>query len=151
MSFFKFNEEEASKGFELIEEGKYEVTIINAVASKTQVGKDKLMVDFEIRSDVPQKFQGSKVLYNNFTFEHEIAVKIVQSLLKAAGFSNGYEFKSAEDMANQLLSKNLQITVAHEKNDKGTYPKSKFYDTSKVDAPIQQGGPINVGSDDLPF
>lgn len=54
MSFFKFDEENASTNFELVAEGKYEATVLNAEAGLTQAGKDKLQVDFEIRSDVPQ-------------------------------------------------------------------------------------------------
>lgn len=159
MSFFKFDEENASAGFELVAEGKYEATIVNAEGGKTQAGKDKLSVDFEIRSDVPQNHQGAKVLYNTFTFEHEVAVKIVNSLLKACGFPNGHPFKDPEDMAQQLFGKNLQITVKHEeydkvvdgKKEKRTAAKAKYYDTSKVDAPTPQGAPVNVGSEDLPF
>ena len=62
MSFFKFDADNASTSFELVAEGKYEATIINAEAGLTQAGDDKLTVDFEIRSDVPQNHQGTKVL-----------------------------------------------------------------------------------------
>jgi hypothetical protein len=34
MSFFKFDEENASTGFELVAEGKYEAVIVNAEAGK---------------------------------------------------------------------------------------------------------------------
>ena len=159
MSFFKFDESNASTGFELVAEGKYEAIIVNAEAGKTQAGKDKLSVDFEIRSDVPQNHQGAKVLYNTFTFEHEVSVRIVNSLIKACGFPNGHPFSSAQDMANQLINKPLVITVKHEEYDKlvdgvkqkRTAAKAKYYDESNVNPPAGQGAPIIVGESDLPF
>ncbi len=158
MSFFKFDEENASAGFELVAEGKYEAVIVNAEAGKTQAGKPKLSVDFEIRSDVPQNHQGAKVLYNTFTFEHEVAVKIVNSLLKACGFPNGHPFNSPEDMAKQLINKNLKITVKHEEYEKlvdgekqkRIAAKAKYYDVSDVD-PVTQAGAITIGDSELPF
>jgi hypothetical protein len=158
MSFFKFDEENASTGFELVAEGKYEAVIVNAEAGKTQAGKPKMSVDFEIRSDVPQSHQGAKVLYNTFTFDHEVSVRIVNSLLKACGFANNHAFSSPEDMAKQLINKNLKITVKHEEYDKvvdgvkqkRTAAKAKYYDISDVN-PIMQSGGITIGDDDLPF
>lgn len=155
MSFFKFDAENASTSFELVAEGKYEVTIINAEAGLTQVGDDKLTVDFEIRSDVPQNHQGAKVLYNMFTFKHEVAVKIVNSFILACGFEHGHNFTSPQDMAQQLLGKNLKITVKHEQYEKvvdgqkqqRTAAKAKYFDPSDV-APLVSA-PLN--DDDLPF
>src|SRR4051794_30901939 len=118
MSFFKFDESNASTAFELVAEGKYEAVIVNAEAGKTQAGKPKLSVDFEIRSDVNQNHQGAKILYNTFTFEHEVSVKIVNSLLKACGFSNNHVFNLPQDMAQQLFNKHLEITVKHEEYTK---------------------------------
>jgi ABC-type nitrate/sulfonate/bicarbonate transport system substrate-binding protein len=158
MSFFKFDEENASTGFELVAEGKYEAVIVNAEAGQTQAKKPKLSVDFEIRSDVPQNHQGAKVLYNTFTFEHEVAVKIVNSLLKACGFANNHSFSSPDDMAKQLINKNLKITVKHEEyeklvdgvKEKRTAAKAKYYDVSDV-TPVMQSGGITISDDDIPF
>lgn len=158
MSFFKFDESNASTGFELVAEGKYEAVIVNAEAGKTQAGKPKLSVDFEIRSDVPQNHQGAKVLYNTFTFEHEVSVRIVNSLLKACGFPNNHVFNSPDELAKELINKNLKITVKHEEYEKvvdgekqkRTAAKAKYYDVTDVN-PIPKGGGINIGDDDLPF
>lgn len=155
MSFFKLDSENVTSGFELVAEGKYEAVILNAEPGKTQAGKDKLSVDFEIRSDVNQAHQGAKVLYNTFTFEHEVSVKIVNSLLKACGFPHGQPFDSAQDMANQLIGKHLEINVKHEKYMKDgqerTAAKAKYYDVSKTNAPFQSAPPVQVGDEDLPF
>lgn len=159
MSFFKFDESNASTAFELVAEGKYEAVIVNAEPGTTQAGKPKLSVDFEIRSDVPQNHQGAKILYNTFTFEHEVSIKIVNSLIKACGFADGHPFNSPDDMAKQFINKNLKITVKHEEYDKvvdgvkqkRTAAKAKYYDTSDVNPPVQVGAPITVGEGDLPF
>jgi hypothetical protein len=158
MSFFKFDESNASTGFELVAEGKYEAVIVNAEARKTQAGKPMMSVDFEIRSDVPQNHQGAKVLYNTFTFEHEISIKIVNSLLKSCGFANNHAFSSPEDMAKQLINKNLKITVKHEEYEKvvdgekqkRTAAKAKYYDVSDVN-PVMQAGGFTISDDDIPF
>lgn len=153
MSFFKFDSENASTGFDLVAEGKYEATITNAEAGTTQAGKPKLTVEFEIRSDVNQKHQGQKILFNVFTFEHEVAVQIVNGFIKACGFPHGIDFTSPEDMANQVFSKNLEITVKHEEytkdGEKRKAAKAKYYSLSKVDAPQSQA--VSVGDKDLPF
>lgn len=160
MSFFKFDEKNASAGFELPKEGKYEALIINAEAKKSQAGKPMMNVDFEIRSDVPQDHQGAKILYNNFTFEHEVSVRIVNSLLKACGFAHNASFDSPEDMAKQLIGKNLIITVKHEEYDKMVdgekqkrkAAKAKYYDQSNVNPPQSNGAaPVTVSDDDVPF
>ncbi|CUB57424.1 DUF669 domain-containing protein [Bacillus sp. FSL R12-0069] len=158
MSFFKFDETNVNTGFELVAEGKYEAVIVNAEAGKTQAGKEKLSVDFEIRSDVTQNHQGAKILYNTFTFEHEVSIKIVNSLLKACGFDNNHVFDSPQDMGKQLINKNLQITVKHEEYEKlvdgqkqkRTAAKAKYYDASEVN-PVTSGSPVVVGDQDLPF
>ena len=159
MSFFKFDEENASTAFELVAEGKYEATIVNAVAGQTTNKEPKITVDFEIRSDVPQNHQGAKVLFNTFTFSHEVAQKIVNSLLKSCGFTHGHDFKGPDEMAKQLIGKNLQITIKHEeydkvvdgKKEKRTAAKAKYYNESTVNPPASQGPPVVVGDDDLPF
>lgn len=146
------NEVEEVKGFQLPKPGKYEAVIINAVAKKTQAGKDMLVADFEIRSDVPQESQGAKVLYNNFTFEHPTAQGIVKSLCMAAGFANNYVFTSCEDMAKQLINKNLEIGVKHEKgNDGNMYAKASYYNPSNATPPAQAGQSITISDDDVPF
>ena len=159
MAFFKFDSENVTTGFELVSEGRYEAVIVNAEAGKTMAGKDKLTVDFEIRSDVNQPHQGAKVLYNMFTFEHEVSIRIVNSLLKACGFPHNATFNSPEDMANQLINKYCKITVKHEeyekevdgKKQKRVAAKAKYYDVSDVNPPQPQGPTITVGESDLPF
>ncbi|MGR2746515.1 DUF669 domain-containing protein [Bacillus sp. N6] len=159
MSFFKFDETNVSTGFELVAEGKYEASVINATAKDFQ-GNPTLELDFEIRSDVPQPHQGAKILYNTFYFHNdnpeyqENNIKRINSLIAACGFPNGTSFNSADDMANKLFNKSLLITVKHQedRNDKTKkYPKARYFDVSKVNSPSPVGEPITIGDQDLPF
>ena len=154
MSFFKFDSENVTVSeFKIVAEGKYEAVIVNAETKTSQVGKPMMNVDFEIRSDVEQAHQGAKILYNNFTFEHEIAVKIVNSLIKACGFPHGTAFDSPEALATALIGKHLEIVVKHEAayNDPDKkYAKAKYYNESKVGAPAGSA-PVTINDNDLPF
>ena len=147
---FKINHEEAGTGFELIAKGDYEVTVIN-YEMKNEPGKNqRITVDYEIRSDVPQPHQGQKILYDGFTIT-EKAMWRLQSIAKAAKFPNGMSFDSYKEWADTLLNKNLVITVGHREYNGNTYPDVKGFKESAADAPVPLGKPIEVGSDDLPF
>lgn len=154
MSFFTFDESQVKSGFELVEEGTYEATITNAEATKTKAGDPMLTLTYEIRSDYTQKHQGAKFMYNNFTFGSDIAKGIVQGLVKSAGFPNGQQFSSLEDMAKQLYGKGLQIVVKHEDDTYNDKPvkraRVKYTKPSSLGAP-QTSGPVNVSEKDLPF
>lgn len=142
---FKINHEEA-KGFELIEPGDYEVTVINYELKKATTGNNRISVDYEIRSDVPQNHQGQKVLYDNFTITDN-AMWRLQAVAKAAGFPDGMEFNSYKEWADTLLNKNLVITVGHKTYNGNTYPEVKGFKESKVEAPEK----VTVTEDDIPF
>ncbi|PEA86313.1 DUF669 domain-containing protein [Bacillus thuringiensis] len=152
MSFFKMDEVEEVKGFSLIEVGNYEVVVLNAVEGLTQNKKDKLTVDFEIRSDVPQDHQGQKVQYTTFTFEHPTARGIAKSFLLACGMPENYNPQGPAQMAKDVFNKHLNVYITHDKKDDGrVFPKVSSYSPSKVNPPMQTSAPVTVGDEDLPF
>ncbi|SHM84148.1 Protein of unknown function [Bacillus sp. bc15] len=156
MSFkFKFDEENVSQGFGLVEEGKYEVTIIAAEAKEWQ-GQYSIGFDVEIRSDIEQKHQGAKILYNtlyltsNIQDYKEDTEKKRNSFLKACGYTGKQELDLTA-VVRDILGKTVLAYVKHEtKNDK-TFAKVKFVAPSNVTSPEPSGPPINLGDDDLPF
>lgn len=151
-SFFKMDEVEEVKGFSLIEVGDYEVVAFNAVAGLTQNNKPKLTVDFEIRSDVSQGYQGQRVMYTTFTFEHPTARGIAKSFLLACGMPENYSPQGPEQMAKDVFNKHLNIYIKHDKKDDGrVFPKVSSYSASKVNPPMQTSAPVVVGDQDLPF
>lgn len=143
---FKINHEEAGQGFELIQPGDYEVTVINYEMGKSSNGNNKITVDYEIRSDVPQPHQGQKILYDNFTITPN-AMWRLQSVAKAAGFPDGMEFNSYKEWANTLLNKNLVVTVDHREYNGNKYPQVKGFKETQVDTPTK----VEVSEDDIPF
>lgn len=156
MSFkFKFDEENVSQGFGLVEEGKYEVTIIAAEAKEWQ-GQYSIGFDVEIRSDIEQKHQGAKILYNtlyltsNIQDYKEDTEKKRNSFLKACGYTGKQELDLTA-VVRDILGKTVLAYVKHEtKNDK-TFAKVKFVAPSNATLLQPSGPPISVGDDDLPF
>ncbi|AMR06487.1 DUF669 domain-containing protein [Bacillus thuringiensis] len=156
MSFkFKFDEENVSQGFGLVEEGKYEVTMIAAEAKEWQ-GQYSIGFDVEIRSDIEQKHQGAKILYNTLYLTSsnpdykEDTEKKRNSFLKACGYTGKQEL-DLNAVVHEILGKTVLAYVKHEtKNDK-TFAKVKFVAPSNVTPPQPSGPPINLGDDDLPF
>ncbi|MEK4745861.1 DUF669 domain-containing protein [Bacillus sp. FSL R9-9481] len=156
MSFkFKFDEENVSQGFGLVEEGKYEVTMIAAEAKEWQ-GQYSIGFDVEIRSDIEQKHQGAKILYNTLYLTNsnqdykEDTEKKRNSFLKACGYTGKQELDLTA-VVREILGKTVLAYVKHEtKNDK-TFAKVKFVAPSNVTPPEPSGPPISVGDDDLPF
>lgn len=159
MSFvIDFNEEEVSKGFELVAEGKYEATIVNA-KSEVFEGNPNIAFDVEIRSDVPQAHQGVKIQYNTLylvstvaEFEENTKNKR-NSFLKACGYS-GKQKLNLDEVVRNIIGKPVLVYVKHKASKKD--PEQKFAHVtfvaeSKVNPSAQEMPSIQVGEKDLPF
>ncbi|MED2699457.1 DUF669 domain-containing protein, partial [Bacillus thuringiensis] len=79
--------------FEVIKPGEYEVMVVNYELKQAESGNNRVIVDYEIRSDVDQPFQGQKILFDNFTVT-EKAMWRFQAASKAAQFPDGMQFSS---------------------------------------------------------
>lgn len=156
MSFkFKFDEENVSQGFGLVEEGKYEVTIIAAEAKEWQ-GQYSIGFDVEIRSDIDQNHQGAKILYNSLYLTSSIqdyaedTEKKRNSFLKACGYTGKQELDLTV-VVREIVGKTVLTYVKHETKNGKTFAKVKFVAPSNATPPRPSGTPISVGDDDLPF
>lgn len=157
MSFkFDFDEENVSQGFGLVEEGKYEVTIITAEAKEWQ-GQYSIGFDVEIRSDILQKHQGAKILYNtlyltsNIQEYKEDTEKKRNSFLKACGYK-GKQNLDLNVVVREIVGKTVLAYVKHETNKDGkTFAKVKFVAPSSVNQPQPSEPVVMVGDDELPF
>src|SRR5690554_249463 len=98
------------EGFEPIKPGQYEVVVINYELKKANSGNNRVIVDYEIRSDVDQPCQGQKILFDNFTVT-DAAMWRFQQASKAAGFPDGVEFSSFKEWADAFLNKNISLDV----------------------------------------
>lgn len=156
---FKINYDENVKpiSFEIVAEGKYEVTIL---AAEVKVYNDSYSIGFsvEIRSDVEQPFQGSKIQYNSLYLsegipDYEDSRKAkVNSFLNAFGYA-GQKNLDADEFARKILGKTALAYVKHKKpNAEGkVYPHVTFVAESKVSPPEYSREQFTVGDDDLPF
>lgn len=157
-----YSENEVSTGFGIVEEGKYEVTIVSAEPNEWQ-GNYSIKFGVEIRSDFTQKHQGAKVLYNDIYMspgmaEYEDSRKQkMATFLKACGHPAGKEI-DLEDLARNIIGKGVLAYVKHKEDKEGKkWPRVTFVAPSAV-AGIQVSnsggnnkGPIEVSQDDLPF
>ncbi|WP_437131848.1 DUF669 domain-containing protein [Bacillus atrophaeus] len=139
-----------SKGeaFETIKPGEYEVTVINYEAKTAASGNERLVVDYEIRSDVDQPCQGQKILFDNFTVSEKTLWRFQQAS-KAAGFPNGMKFKDHKEWADAFLNKTLRVVVGEREYNGKKYPEVKSLKPSEAPAPDEK--PIDIGDDDVPF
>ncbi|MGS0929527.1 DUF669 domain-containing protein [Bacillus safensis] len=139
-----------SKGdtFEPIKPGEYEATVMHFEEKTAASGNKRLVVDYEIRSDVEQPCQGQKILYDNFTVT-ENAMWRFQQASKAAGFPNGMKFKDHIEWANAFLNKPVRLVVGEREHNGKTYPEVKGFKLSEASAP--NADPVNISDDDVPF
>lgn len=132
--------------FEVIKPGEYEVTVVNYEQTTSSNGNPRVVVDYEIRSDVEQPCQGQKILYDNFTVT-EKAMWRFQSASKAAGFPNGVSFKSYKEWADAFLNKNLRLVVGEREYNGKKYPQVNGFKVSEAPEPAG----IEIGDSEVPF
>lgn len=145
MSIFKVDHSQGN-AFEPIKPGEYEVTVINYELKKAASGNNRVIVDYEIRSDVDQPCQGQKILFDNFTVADNTMWRFQQAS-KAARFPDGVEFASFKEWADTFLNKHLRVSVGEREYNGNKYPEIKAFKESEVDAPEA----INISDDDVPF
>jgi hypothetical protein len=132
--------------FEVIKPGEYEVTVLNYEQTTAQSGNPRVVVDYEIRSDVDQPCKGQKILYDNFTVT-EKAMWRFQAASKAAGFPNGVSFNSYKEWAEAFLGKHLRLVVGEREYNGKKYPQVNGF--KEAQAPAPEG--ITISDSDVPF
>lgn len=145
---FKINHEEAGKGFELVAKGDYEVFVHNYEQKVSSTGKNMIVVDYEIRTDVDQPHGGQKIQFDNFIIGEKSMWRL-QAISKAAQFPQGLEFATYKEWADTLMNKHLIITIGHREHNGNLYPEVKGFKVSKVAAP--NAATVKVTEDEVPF
>ncbi|WP_043982256.1 DUF669 domain-containing protein [Priestia megaterium] len=143
---FKVDHSQANE-FVVVEPGEYEVTVINYELKKAESGNNRVVVDYEIRSDVDQAFQGQKLLYDNFTVTEKSMWRF-QAASKAAQFPDGMQFNSYKEWADAFVNKSLRVIVGEREYNGKKYPEVKGFKVSKVNPPDTS---ITISDDDVPF
>ncbi|GIN74002.1 hypothetical protein J14TS2_44770 [Bacillus sp. J14TS2] len=145
MSIFKVDHTKG-EAFEPIKPGEYEVTVVNYELKKAESGNNRIIVDYEIRSDVEQPCQGQKILYDNFTVTDNAMWRFHQAS-RAAKFPDGVEFDSFKEWADTFLNKHIRLSVGEREYNGKKYPEVKAFKESEVDAPA----PVVIDDSDIPF
>lgn len=132
--------------FEIVKPGEYEVLPVNFTLDKAKSGNNRVIVDYEIRSDVDQPCQGQKLLFDNFTVVDN-AMWRFQQASKAAQFPDGKEFGSYKEWANEFMGKPIRVIVGEKEYNGKKYPEVKGFKVSEVMPPEQ----VTISDEDTPF
>lgn len=110
--------------------GQYEVTVSGFDVATSRNGNQQVILDYEIRKDVQQESQGSKIRFDRFTFSENAAWRI-NAAAKAAGVPDGYDFPSPEWFGKVMMRRSLMVTVEERTYDGKTYPNVVRFDASR--------------------
>jgi hypothetical protein len=151
---YTFNTKDAANTYGLIDEGKYEVFIKEALIKTTINGKEKIAIQFKIRDDVQQKFQ-NRVIFEDIWKERETEFfnrKRLNQLLGTQSFEDGKTFDSIQDLLQSLKGINLVIKVNKEMDDyKNEEVNSVYFYESSKHKPKTIAAPKEIKDEDLPF
>lgn len=172
MTFFSTNHSEASD-FTPVPQGWYEV-FISSVEKKTfKTGSEGLALVYTIRGDIEQEAANRK-LFDNLVASPKAMFRW-NDISKATNMPDGQVFNSAEEViqafGQYLNGQALQVRVKHEDRDDGTTQErvsavkpSEYgagqasnafdpsqYASSNQDPFAEDGKPIDISDDDLPF
>lgn len=123
--------------------GQYEVTVVAFDVKTSTEGNQMINLDYEIRKDVQQEFQGTRIRYDRFMFMESGAWRISAAAM-AAGIPDGYDFPSPEWFGKVMMHRSLLVTVENQTRNGKTYPNVTRFDPSRQ-AGIQPELPIDVG------
>ncbi|MES1051571.1 DUF669 domain-containing protein [Bacillus thuringiensis] len=135
-----------AKRFEEVKPGEYEVIVVKYDQTTSQNGNPRIIVDYEIRSDVDQPCQGREIKYDNFVVT-ENSMWRWHAASEAAGFPTGMGFKSYKEWADTLLNKHLRVVVGEREYNGKKYPQVTGFKPSEVVPPQS----IQVSDSDVPF
>ena len=156
-----FKLDKNNTGFQIIEEGVYEVYPTVYAITKSQSGNEMAQFNYVIRDDVDQKFKGQQIRYDNFV-DTEGAHWRINQASKAAGLDMEKEYDSIEEWAKDFVNKAICVRVGHREYNGKVYPEIREFLPSQVGGTYtlvekpnndlsKQDDDISIGDDDLPF
>ncbi|MEI4617891.1 MULTISPECIES: DUF669 domain-containing protein [Bacillus cereus group] len=111
--------------------GEYEVTVVHYEQTTSQNGNPRILLNYEIRSDVEQPCQGKQIRYDNFVVT-ENSMWRLHECSEAVGIPDHMHFKSYKEWADTLLHKSLRVTVEEREYKGKKYPQVNEFHPSKV-------------------
>lgn len=163
MSFFQFDPSKAGNvGFDPVPAGEYEVIISEAKVDIFKSGNRGIKVTLTIRDDVDQQ-GGKRKVFDNFVEVPDAAFKF-QNLAKGLEWAEGETVDTLEDYAAKIqfatVRAKFKVTAATAqyaaKNEVVTYLPTQAASHSGggfggQDPFVNDGKPIDISDDDLPF
>lgn len=134
-----------AKGFDQVKPGEYEVTVVKYEQTTSQNGNPRIIVDYEIRSDVSQLCQGQHIRFDNFVVT-ETSMWRLHTVSTAVGLA-GQHFRSYKEWADTLLNKHLRVVVGEREYNGKKYPQVNGFKPSEA-AAIPS---IQISGSDVPF
>jgi hypothetical protein len=148
-----------ANNYDLLKEGEYEVFIEKASIKETTTGKQKIALQFRVRTDVDQEAK-NRVIFEDIWKEREnpqfFNRKRLNQLLGTQHFNDGVAFETIEKLLEAITGANLIIKVGIDFDD--YYKKDvnyvSYYKSTKAAAKTI-GEKIEVKpeikDEDLPF
>lgn len=161
---FKYDESQASTGFELIEKGEYEAFISEAqVTTFKNSGNPGIKVTFTVRDDIDGQKYGKRKLWQNLVAT-EKAMFMFHTISKAVGMPAGWTADTLEEYAAAIQSKPVRLSIG-QKWDTDQAGNKELRNNIVAFLPSKAGGeyipdsanpfngatPVNISDDDLPF
>lgn len=151
-----------ASSYELLKEGEYEVFIEKATIKTTTTGKQKIALQFRVRTDVEQEAK-NRVIFEDIWKEREnpnfFNRKRINQLLGTQHFTDGTAFENVEKLLEAITGTNLVIKVGIDFDE--YYKKDvnyvSYYKTTKAGAksvgskPETKAAAKEIADEDLPF
>jgi hypothetical protein len=140
--------------------GDYEMYFKGAKADVTQNGNPILKMVLVIRDDIEQQGKGLKQWYNLIVTDKTIGT-ICQGFFKAVKYPDGAEFENYKDVVAKLKDHVVGLPVVANlgiQADNPQYNEIKYLKQSEhndriaiPDEEVENGKPLDIKDDDLPF
>lgn len=134
-----------AKGFDQVKPGEYEVTVVKYDQTTSQNGNPRIIVEYEIRSDVAQPHQGQRIRFDNFVVT-ENSMWRIHTVSTVVGLA-GKHFRSYKEWGDTLMNKSLRLVVGEREYKGKKYPEVNGFKPSEV-APVPS---IQISDSDVPF
>jgi len=155
---YKFDATTAD-AYSLVKEGLYEVILEKADTKTLPSGKEKIGIQFRIRTDVEQDF-GNRVIFEDIWKERDTEFfnrKRLNQLLGTQHFENGKTFANVEELLEAIRGTYLQIKVTEVFDDyRGEPVNGIAYYRSSENTPQalsskEEEKEVVIKDEDIPF
>lgn len=138
-------------GFVQVKPGEYEVIPLTYdITIANNSGNERLIVNYEIRSDVEQPCKGQEIKFDNFTV-HEKSMWRFNQAMKAAGIPDGTDILTLKEWAEAFMNRPVRVVVGEREYQGKTFPDVQMFKETLNPITATRYAPAPTSDDDLPF